>query len=122
MKTTRKVWTSFTKPVKDGYKTTQKSQAIPDRAPSLREMLVRHMNGIVDNVSMNVSYSGDLPDLRGYEPHELNQFVLDARANLMELEELVHSEALAERERQKQAKKQYDLELLKQLKAEENGN
>lgn len=122
MKQTRKVYNSFSKPIAEGYKTTQKSQSVPDRAPSLRELLVRHMNGITDNVSMNVSYSGDLPDLRGYEPHELNQMVLDARANLMELEELVHSEALAERERQKEAKKQYDLELLKQLKAEENGN
>lgn len=121
MKTTRKVWTSFTKPVKDGFKTTQKSQAIPDRAPSLREMLVRHMNGIIDNVSMNVSYSGDLPDLRGYEPHELDAMILDARQNLTALEELVHQEALASREEAKRKKKEYDLELLRELKMQENG-
>lgn len=96
------------------------SKTVPDLAPTMRELLVRHAQGITDNVSMNVSYSGDLPDLRGVEPHELNSMIFEAQENYRQLQLYQEELAIKTREEQYAQKRLYDLELLSQLKDQES--
>ena len=98
-----------------------KSETVPDLAPSMRELLIRHANGITDNVSMSVSYTGDLPDLRGFEPHDLNEMAYQALQDVKRLQAQQEENAIALRKAQYEAKRQHDLELLKLLKEQENG-
>lgn len=95
------------------------SQTIPDQAPKMRELLQRHINGITDNVSQQVSYTGDLPDLRGLEPHELNAMIDQQRSSVQQLQELKDRQVIELRELQDANKRKRDLELLKKLKEQE---
>lgn len=70
------------------------SQTIPDMAPPMREMLKRHALGLKDNVELPGSYSGDLPDYRGMEPHELDNMMLEARNQVKDLEQLYNENAI----------------------------
>lgn len=96
-----------------------KSQTVPDLAPSMREMLQRHAMGITDNISQNVFYSGDLPDIRGYEPHEMTAMLDTARSNVKALEEERNRQVVEERNNAYAKKRQRDLELLKDLQKQE---
>lgn len=58
----------------------------PNMTKSLRELLVRHTNGITDNVDRQLSYSGDLPDLRNLDLHEIDRNIEIARQNAREAE------------------------------------
>jgi len=95
------------------------SVTVPDLAPSMRELLVRHAQGITDNVSMNLSFSGDLPDLRGTEPHDLANMLLEQQRAVKALAEYQDNLAIQMRQAEYAEKRKNDLELLAELKKRE---
>lgn len=105
----------------DGVIIKGKSETIPDLAPSMRELLVRHASGITDNVNHNLSYSGDLPDLRGVEPHELSAMIYQNQNRLAEMQELMNQQVIVEREqRSKEARERAKKLFESFIKEEEN--
>lgn len=96
-----------------------KSLTVPDLAPSMRELLKRHQMGLVDNVSQTVSYSGDMPDLRGYEPHQVTTMIDEMRSKIRSLEELKNEQIVNLRQVQYDNKRKRDLELLAELQKQE---
>lgn len=103
-----------------GEKVIGISKTVPDQAPTMRELLVRHANGITDNVSQNLSFSGELPDLRGYEPHDINRLLYEQQQRVEELKIQSNELAVKQREAQYQAKREYDKKLLQELKNQES--
>lgn len=101
-----------------GEVNTGKSMTMPNQAPSMRELLQRHALGIKDNVSFQGQFSGDMPDLRGYEPHELKTMLHKQNEKVKELAEIANAAAIADRQEKYEAKKERDLELLRQLQKE----
>ncbi len=104
----------------EGEKNFGKSQTVPDMAPSMRECLVRHANGIQTNVSQNLAYSGDMPDTRNIEPHDLAFQIQEQMQRVEELKGKAEAIALEQRQaayEQKRKKDQaYKDNLLKELK------
>lgn len=96
-----------------------KSLTVPDLAPSMRELLKRHQMGLVDNVSQTLSYSGDLPDMRGYEPHQVTAMIDEMRAKVKSLEDLKNEQVVQLRQAQYDNKRKRDLELLAELQKQE---
>lgn len=97
------------------------SETVPDGAKSMRELLMRHANGINDNVMLDGYYSGDVPDYRGYEPHELAILAQEAHQKHRELQEIQEGIALKIRDKELADKRERDLQLLRELKEQENG-
>lgn len=112
---TRKYRSSHTCFNTTGETNSMPSETIPDQQPSMRELLHRHINGITDNVSMQTSFSGDLPDLRGVEPHELRTLIDNQREAVRELEEKQQAYAVQIRNEKYKAKKERDNALLKEI-------
>lgn len=77
----------------------------PNMAPSMRDLLARHAMGISDNVNYQGNYTGDLPDLRGLEPHDLNSMLYENQQKVKELEELKNIQALELRKQKYEDKK-----------------
>lgn len=98
------------------------SETVPDGAKSMRELLMRHANGINDNVMLSYDYSGDIPDYRGLEPHELAELAQEAFGKHRDLQAIQEKIALDIRNQELAAKRERDIQLLKELKErEENG-
>lgn len=86
----------------------------------MRELLTRHALGIQDNVSYNGNFTGDLPDLRGIEPHDLKHLIHENQQKVKDLEDLRNAQSVELRQKTYEAKKKRDLELLKELQKQEN--
>lgn len=95
------------------------SKTVPDQVPTMRELLRRHSQGITDNISQNISFSGDLPDLRNYEPHELNAMMEKNRKEIKAIDQIKNDLAIKKKEAIQEARKEYDKKLLEKLKAEQ---
>lgn len=100
-----------------------KLHTIPNLAPSMRDLLTRHALGITDNVSYQGNFTGDLPDLRGVEPHDLKDLIYTNRQRLKELEEIKNAQATQLQQLQYEEKKKRDRErhirIQKELSKEE---
>lgn len=92
------------------------SETLPDGTHSLRDLLVRHARGIEDSVMLPGSYSGDLPDLRGIEPHDLAVMIDETNKRSAELQALQEMNVIKIREEQARVKREKDLQLLKELR------
>lgn len=102
-----------------GEKNNGKQLTQPHMAPPMRELLTRHALGIQDNVSYNGNFTGDLPDLRGIEPHDLKHLIHENQQKVKNLEELQNQQAVKLSQAKYEAKKKRDLELLKELQKQE---
>lgn len=97
----------------------KKSLTVPNLAPSMREMLQRHAMGIVDNVSYQGTYSGDLPDIRNIEPHELSQRIYENQQRLQALEVQKNEYAIQLSNAEYERKRKRDYENYKAFQAEQ---
>lgn len=102
----------------NGEKNNGKIITQPNLAPSMRELLQRHALGITDNVIYNANYSGDLPDLRGYEPHDLSTMIYETQEKVKQLEEIKNQQVVEQRKIQYEQKKKRDRETYLRLQKE----
>jgi len=83
---------------------TQVSCTVPDQSLSMREILLRYVNGTVSDISLNseLVYSEDMPDLRGIDISELQQLKKEAQADVKDIQaELNRRKAAQKEERDK---------------------
>lgn len=103
-----------------GERNFGKSETVPDMAPSMREMLIRHANGITANVSQNLAFSGDLPDTRNVEPHDLAVMIKEQQQQVDQLKAQAESIAIQQRQAAYEQKRKQDQaykdQLIKELK------
>lgn len=97
-----------------------KMLTLPNQAPSMRDLLSRHALGITDSVQYNGNFTGDLPDLRGIEPHDLSTMIYENQTKLKELEEIKNTQASKLRQAKYEAKKESDKETYLRLQKEFN--
>lgn len=88
----------------------------PNMVVSMREMLARHASGITDNVMQSVQYSGDLPDLRGLEPHEIKTMYHETLQRKKALEELNEAQTIEIRKEQDKVHKEKQAKLYEEWK------
>lgn len=97
------------------------SQTVPNLAPTARELLKRHAQGLTDNAQFEGQYSGDLPDYRGMEPFELDRLMYETQQTVKDLEQQRNYNAIALRDAQLKQKAENDKKTYLKLKAEYDG-
>ena len=74
---------------------TRVSDTEPSMVPSLRDMLVRHRNGIRDSVQYEPAFSGDMPDTRNWSRAEIQE-ALDKANKDKEYFSLINEQQIAQ--------------------------
>ena len=65
------------------------SEAIPDQSLSVREILQKFASGTLDELSRDLEFSDDLPDLRGLDITELQQMKRYAQMDIDEIQAMI---------------------------------
>lgn len=68
---------------------TGKSETVPDQSLTVRQILDKFANGTLDEISQDLVYSDDMPDLRGLDITELHQMKHDAQMDIDEIQAMI---------------------------------
>ncbi|WP_407483953.1 hypothetical protein [Elizabethkingia anophelis] len=67
-----------------------KSETVPDQSLTVRQILDKFASGTLDELSRDLDYSDDLPDLRGLDITELQQMKRDAQMDIDEIQAMIN--------------------------------
>jgi len=70
------------------------SMTEPDKIPGMRQLFERHAMGIKDNVHYEGKFSGDAPDLRNKDPHEIQALLDQAKSDAEYYSQLVNDQTV----------------------------
>ncbi|OPB99123.1 hypothetical protein BAS10_05525 [Elizabethkingia meningoseptica] len=68
---------------------TGKSETVPDQSLTVREILDKFASGTLDEISRDLDYSDDLPDLRGLDIVELEALKHEAQMDIDEIQAMI---------------------------------
>lgn len=65
------------------------SETVPDQSLTVRQILDKFANGTLDELSRDLEYSDDMPDLRGLDITELEALKHEAQLDIDEIQAMI---------------------------------